>query len=301
MENTKKKSNYGFLFAILKILLGIVIVVVLILGGLYLYIRFALGLDIFGAIRSVKKLNNDFAIESVVDSPYETTDVDSAFAQFDNAGLQGFYTKDSEGNYTINDDISGLPMATCDIKLSDKQLAGFMQTFVVSSLKLDGEDIEDLQFEIKQAKFSNYRESGTGTIIDANIVLYTSISSLKDSMNVFPFTLITKYIPDDLYISADFSIQKTGTRTFSVEAISLKLNGLTADETATIMGILGKIADIGDSYELSAELGNTIMQALVCGKNGEAGLVTELSSVNIEDFNFEKDENEIYFVFKVKV
>lgn len=303
MEQTKKKSNYGFLFAILKVILGIVILVALVLGGIYLYVRIALGIDIFGAIRSVKKLGQDFQIETIVDSPFTDADSEGVEAQFDNAGLVGFYTKDADGNYTVKADISSLPNATCDIKLTDKQLAAFMQTAVISSLQLEGEDVSDLSFEIKQVKFSNYKSSTTGPSIDVNIVLCTSITSLKKTLDVFPLSIVTKYLPDDLYISASFTAKKTGNKTFAVEGLGLKLNGLSESETATILDILGRASNLGDSYSISAEVGNTVMQALVCGKNGEAGFTTELAPLNIDDYNFEKDSesNTIYFVFKVRV
>lgn len=302
MEQTKKKSNYGFLFAILKVILGIVILVVLVLGGIYLYVRIALGIDIFGAIRSVKKLGNDFAIESVVDTPFTGTDAEGVEAQFNNAGLTGLYYKDADGNYAVKDDISGVS-ATCDIRLTDKQLAAFIQSSIISSLKLEGQDVENLSFEIKQVKFSNFKSSATGPSIDTNIVLYTSITSIKKTLNVFPLSIVTKYLPDDLYISASFTAKKTGTNAFAVEGLGLKLNGLSEGETSTILDILGKAANLGDSYSLSADIGKVVMQALICGEDGTAGFTTELAPFNIDDYNFEKDteSNTIYFVFKVKV
>ncbi len=297
MEETKKKSNYGFLFAILKVLGIIVLVVALVLGGLYFYIRVILGVDIFGAINLVKKLGNDFEVSTIVDDPYSTTDIDNAFLQFDNAGLAGFYTKNGE-DYTINEDISTLPQASQDIAFSSKQLAGFLHTFIESSLNVDGGDIGDIQLDVKQIKISNYQELANGPKVDMNIVLHTSIKELKATINIFPLSLLTKYLPEDIYIGVNFSITKTGELTYTIDPISMKVNGLSEKDTAALLNIVIKVIGGGDVYLLTNDIGKIVMQALVSGENGEPGITQELSVVGIADYTFENRQDGIYFVMK---
>lgn len=297
MEEVKKKNKYGFLFAILKVLAIALAVVAVVLIGLYIYIRATLGIDIFSAIRTVKKLGQDYNVSTVVDKPYDDSDIASAFLQFDNAGMSGFYTIQN-GEYIINDDISDVENATQDIALTDKQLAAFLQTSLTSSLKISDGDI-DLSFDIKQVKFSNFQVLETGSSVDMNVVMYTSAKLIKDELSVFPLTLLKKYIPDDIYVSATFRVQKNGSQSYIIEAISLKLNGLSASETVSLVGMFSKLGDFGDAYTLSAELGKIVMQGLVKGENGESGFVKELAPLGISDFDFELINNNICFVFKI--
>lgn len=298
MEETKKSNKFGFLFAVLKILGIIVAAIAVVLIGLYLYLRIFLDIDIFAIIRTVKNLNK-YEITDIVTEPFDDADLDSTFSQFDLGGLSGIYTKSADGEYTINDDIEGLPEATSNIRLDGKQLAAFMDTVIASGLKLDGED-EEMAFSIKQVKLSDMKSLAGGPSVKMDMVIHTSIKALKSQLNVFPLTMIAKYIPEDLYISASFVVEQKGDLTYAITPDKVRLNNLSANDTSKLLSVLGTLNESQpmDMYSLSEDVGKTVMQALVCGPNGEAGFAKELAPVGINGFTFEQELGKIYFVFK---
>ena len=298
MEETQKRSKYGFLFAVLKVVGIIVAIVAVILIGIYAYIRLALGIDIFGTISTLKKLGSDFEMSAIVDYEYTQTDVEQAFNQFDLAGISNIYTE-TNGEYAINPDYNGGGVVSSDIAFTDKQLAGFLQTFIKSSVLLEDSDNLALTLNVKQVKFSNYELLANGPKVDVNVVLYTSIKTIKSVMNIFPLSLFVNYIPDDLYVSANFSIQKTGVKTYSISPDHIKLNGLNETETFGLISLITNLMDGGDAYTLCQDIGDIMFQSLICGDGADqAGLTSELSVVGIVDYNFEVIDEKICFVLK---
>ena len=75
MEKAKERSKYGFLFAILKILGIIVGIVLLVLVGLYFYIRVILGIDIFGIFDTFIFTSKCLGKDRFVDRDDERTDI----------------------------------------------------------------------------------------------------------------------------------------------------------------------------------------------------------------------------------
>ncbi len=294
MEETKKSNNLGFLFAILKVLGAIIGIVAVVLIGIYVYVRVVLGIDIFGIIRIVKNISN-FDESTMITAPVTETDREQAFAQFDLAGLSGFYTVE-DGEYTIKDDISSLPTASQDIALSDVQTCALVQSIINSSLKLDQDLTLDLS--IKQIKFSNYVSMANGGKIDVNMVFHTSLKELKTMVNTFPINLFIKYIPDDAYVSANFSVEQTDTLSYSITPKDICVNNLTPDQTAIVLSVIGSALDGVTSQSLCRDIGNLAFQALI-GNDEGTGLARELDIVGINSFAFEQDGDNIKFVLKI--
>ncbi len=294
MEETKKSSNLGFLFAILKVLGAIVGIVAVVLIGIYVYVRVVLGIDIFGIIKIVKNISN-FDESTVITAPVTDTDKEQAFAQFDLAGLGDFYTV-TDGQYTIRDDISSLPTASQDIALTDVQTCALVQSLIDSSLSLD--QSLNLPITIKQIKFSNYVSMANGGKIDVNMVFHTSLKELKTVINTFPINLFIKYIPDDAYVSVNFSVEQTDALSYSITPKDISINNLTADQTAIVISVIGSALDGTNPQGLCKDIGNLVFQALV-GNDEGTGLARELDVVGINSFAFEQDGNNIKFCLKI--
>lgn len=295
MEGTKKTNNLGFLFAVLKILGAIIGIVAIVLIGIYFYVRVVLGIDIFGIIRIAKSLGSDFDESTILTTPVTDADIEQTFEQFDLAGLSGFYTE-SNGNYTINDDISGLPTASQDISLTGSQTCALVQGIINSSLQLD-QNIS-LDVEIKQIKFSNYVAMANGGKVDVNMVFYTSLKELKAVINVFPVNLFIKYIPDDAYVNVNFSVEQTDDLSYTITPKDIALNSLTTTQTAMVVSVVGSVLDGMTANSLCKDIGNLVFQALV-GSDEGTGLARELRVVGINAFAFEQVGNDIKFVLKI--
>ena len=295
MEKAKERSKYGFLFAILKILGIIVGIVLLVLVGLYFYIRVILGIDIFGIIGILKNLGSDYDPSKLLTNPVTQEITDQTFDKFDNVGLSGIYTYEG-GKYKINDDISSLPTATADISFNDTELCALLQTVLDSSVELaEGETIE---LEIKQVTFSDYKSMANGAKIKVNVVFYTSLEKLKASLNVFPLTLITKYIPEKAYISTNFYVEQTGDLTYTITPDSMSINNLSKSQTSTVLSVIGSVLGEFDMFTICEEIGNTMFNALV-GDDKTSGLVKELNVVGITAYSIDKVDSKIYFTMKI--
>ncbi len=295
MEEVKKKGNYGFLFAVLKILAIVVGIVVVVLIALYFYVRVILGIDVFGILGIVKKLGADFDESKLLTHAIVQEDIDTAFDQFDLAGLSGIY-RFEDNEYIINDDISSLPTATCDIAFKDKQLCGFLESIINSSLKLE-EGVE-LNLNIKQLKFSNFRGLAEGAKVDVNIVFHTSIKEIKSVLNVFPLSIFAKHIPEDLYISTNFTVETSGNYGYIITPINMKVNNLSYKQTASAFNAIGKLLGKVTVYTFCEDIGNIVMDTLV-GNDINSGFVKELDIVGIQGYAFELDGTDIKFVLKV--
>ena len=295
MEKVKEKSKYGFLLAILKILGIIVGVVALILIALYFYIRVILGIDIFGIIGILKNLGADYDPSKILTNTVTQEITDETFDKFDAAGLSGIYTN-TNGEYKINDDISTLPTATANISFTDAELCALMQTLLDSSIELA--EGEKLELEIKQVTFSDYKSMANGAKIKVNVVFYTSLSTVKTSLNVFPLTLITKYIPENAYISANFYVEQTGALTYTVTPDSMTINNLSKTQTSTVLSVIGSVIGEFDMFTLCEEIGNIMFNSLI-GDSKTSGFVKELDVVGITAYSIDKVDSTIYFTMKI--
>lgn len=295
MEEAKKQNNLGFLFAMLKIIGIIVAVVAVVVLGIYFYVRVILGIDIFGIINIVKKMGKDFDETTMITTPITEDSTTLAFEQFDLAGLSGFYTVEN-GEYKINDDISGLTAATQEIQLTDVQVASLVQSLLNSSAQI-GEDLE-LDITLKQITFSNLTTMANGNKVDVNVVFHTSLKELKSAINVFPVSLFIKYIPNDAYVSVNFSIEQTDATTYKITPKNIKLNSLTADQTSQVISVIGSVVGNTSSRALCEDIGDLVFQALIGNDNGP-GLVRELDVVGITGFAFETVGTDIKFILKI--
>lgn len=295
MEEVKKENKFGFLLAVLKVLGIMLAVIVLALGGLYFYVRVILGIDIFGIIRIAKNLGADFDETTIITAPVTETDIEQTFMQFDNAGLNGFYTV-SDGKYTIAEDISSLTPATQDIAFTEVQTCVLLQNVLKATFEFN-QDIK-LDFDVKQIKFSNYVSMANGGKVDVNMIFHTSLKELKSLINTFPVNLFLKFIPDEAYVSLNFSIEQTDDFAYVITPINMSLNSLTTDQTAMIVNVIGSIFDGVNAQSLCKDVGNIAFQILLGSEEG-AGLAKEMSVLGINSFAFQQVGNDIKLVFKI--
>ena len=121
---------------------------------------------------------------------------------------------------------------------------------------------------------------------------------IKQEMDMFPFSLIRKNVPNELYISATSTITK-GANAFeySTEGKNIIVNNLSSSETDHLIRALDIIMDIKSSKELSKSFCNLFINAII-GTEDDSGIGYALRDRGATDFAFETDGTNNYFVIK---
>jgi hypothetical protein len=157
---------------------------------------------------------------------------------------------------------------------------------------------ETLALEVKQVSFSDYKSMANGAKVKVKVIFYTSLAKVKSSLNVFPLTLISKYIPENAYISSTFYVEQTGDLNYTITPQSMAVNNLSETQTSQVLSVIGSVLGEFDMFSLCEEIGNTMFNALI-GDSKNSGLVKELNVVGINSYSFDLVQNKIYFTMKI--
>ena len=296
----RKQSKPKWLKALIKIgcvLLSIIFMVSA--GCIYVYAKYKV--NVVKAISQVKELKEDVKINKLVTNPFTEDDIAQAKLISDD-NLRGFITHNEEQGYVISPDLIEGNMQG-DLRFTDKQVAAIIDTIIKSDYEIEGETqseseteliLDDYIFEVLQVSFSNLTDKRT----DFNVVMRMNLTWLKEGMNMFPFSLITKVIPDDLYFSSTITVRK-GDEPFEYTTVgkSIRINNFSEKETEHFLKALGLLFDTVSAKTLSNNIGEIFMNSLV-GTEDETGIAYALKSFGATDFNFETDGTNIYFVIE---
>ncbi len=273
--------------------LVLLIAVCLITGNIYL--KNTYGINAIDIYKQVKQLNVPVEEEKLCDNRFTKEDMSNCKDVINNAANTTIVIE-KDGNISfdftnINQNIKEM------IKLSDKECAAIADSVLKEQYagKLKLGDVE-LPSEILQIKFSNI-ENGNSNI---NLIAKVDFKEIKKEFNKFPLNLVTKYIPESLYISSTTFLEKSTTAfDYSLTSVDFMVNNLNNEDSSNLFTTINKIVNIGTVDDFNLLIGNTICDALIGNENNQ-GLAYNLKDYGAKDFKFVKENDNAYFVIERK-
>lgn len=124
----------------------------------------------------------------------------------------------------------------------------------------------------------------------------SSLTPLKEDIGGFPFSLFKKYVPDELYVSSTVRVNKTGDKMgYNVTHVGLKLNNLSAEDTADLFHTLDAVLKIGSAENLNMQIGTTAVNALI-GNADHSGFAYSMQALGKTAFGFANIDEQACFV-----
>lgn len=279
---------FKFIKNLIKTVLILAMVIVLIAVGGYVFVRYKYQIDIYGVIEGVSVLNE--TVDESVLCPVAFTSEDMQDAKsVVNSSVPDMITYTEDNGYYIS--FNELAPMSNYVVLSDKQLGAVAQQVVTQQ---GGET----QIEIKQIDISNIKHGNA----DFNIVIKLKTSYLFDGDTEgvgFPFSLILKNLPEDIWVSSTVRVEKQNGFEYSLLHRSITFNNLNDSQTAELLNLLGGFGsendDINFAEEFNLSIAEQVFDALV-GSEGSKGFAYSLQGVGATNFGFTENEGVQYFV-----
>lgn len=276
--------------AIKGLIITLIVIVALagvtVIGG-YIYVRSTYGIDLFRTAGQLKTLSQ-IPDESVLcPNAFSASDMADVKSNMDEkaSGLISYEEGKGFEGYTLNFSVvSSLTPFTESIVLSSKQAGALTQTVFYEQtggkVKI-GE--KGLSVTIVQTDFTNISENGSA---DLNVVAKIELTPFKEDMNGFPFSLFKKHVPDVLYVSSTVRVDKTDeAMAYNITHKELKLNNLSAEDTADLFHTLDAVLKIGSSENLNMQIGTTAVNALI-GDAEHVGFAYSMKALGKTAFEF---------------
>lgn len=264
----------------------VAIVGVAVIGG-YIYVRTTHGIDLFRTAGQLKTLSKDVDESALCPNAYGEQD----FAEMKSAvndkidGLIVYEKGKGYNGYSVNfASLAGKSM-TDPIFLTEKHVGAIAQTVFYEQtggkIKI-GE--KEVSVTVMQVDFSEIAANGSA---DFNVVAKIDLTPFKADMEGFPYKLLKKHIPDNLYVSSTVRVDKTEEDGFAytVTHKSLTLNNLSADDTADLFDTLNAVLKIGTAENLNMQIGTTAVNALI-GKAENPGFAYSMKAIGAKSFDF---------------
>ncbi len=264
----------------------VAIVGVTVIGG-YIYVRTTHGIDLFRTAEQLKTLSKDVDESALCPNAYGEQD----FAEMKSAvndKIDGFivYEKGKGYNgYSVNfASLAGKSM-TDPIFLLEKHVGAIAQTVFYEQtggkIKLGDKEVS---VTVMQVDFSEIAANGSA---DFGVVAKLDLTPFKADMDGFPYKLLKKHIPDNLYVSSTVRVDKTEEDGFAytVTHKSLTLNNLSADDTADLFDTLNAVLKIGTAENLNMQIGTTAVNALI-GTKDNLGFAYSMKAIGAKSFGF---------------
>ena len=271
---------------IITLIVIIALAGVTIIGG-YIYVRSTYGIDLFRTAGQLKTLSQTPDESALCPNAFSASDMADVKSNMDEkaSGLISYEEGKGYEGYTV--DFSALTSMTPfvgNIGLSSKQAGALAQTIFYGQtggkVKI-GE--KELPVKLVQTDFLNIAENGSA---DFNVVAKVSLTPFKEDMNGFPFSLFKKYVPDELYVSSTVRVNKTDNKMgYNVTHVGLKLNNLSAEDTADLFNTLNAVLKIGSAENLNMKIGSTAVNALI-GNAENIGFAYSMQALGKTTFEF---------------
>lgn len=291
MEKAKKPWWVKLISAIL----GIVIFVALVLVGIWAFVKIKYDINLISTISQVKTLNTEVNASEKYPNMFSISDMESAKTTV-NAKSEDLITGNETDGYTINSG-SSLNALSGDLKLTDKEIGAIINNLMneegnSASIQIGS---QSLKIELIQILFENVAEKSA----DVNIVIKLDTKPIKDSMSSFPLNMISKYIPDTLYVSSTVTVNKEeGEFKYNVTSKDITINNLSSEETRDLVKVLNIVLKCGSAEELCLSMGEPFINALI-GNETNNGFAYSLNGLGAKDYDFAKEGETIYFVIKI--
>lgn len=264
----------------------VAIVGVTVIGG-YVYVRTTHGIDLFRTAEQLKTLSKDVDESALCPNAYGEQD----FAEMKSAvndKIDGFivYEKGKGYNgYSVNfASLAGKSM-TDPIFLLEKHVGAIAQTVFYEQtggkIKLGDKEVS---VTVMQVDFSEIAANGSA---DFGVVAKLDLTPFKADMDGFPYKLLKKHIPDNLYVSSTVRVDKTEEDGFAytVTHKSLTLNNLSADDTADLFDTLNAVLKMGTAENLNMQVGSMAVNALI-GTKDNPGFAYSMKAIGAKSFGF---------------
>ncbi len=283
---SSKKPWYVTLF---NCILTLICLVVLIVGGIFLFFKIKYNVNVFTTITQVKVLNEKVNVDEKFKNQFSDTDMDEVMTIV-NGQVAGLIVKTTTG-YEIK--TSGLTSTmNASFSLNGKQVGAIGNVLLTQNnqktVNLGG---KDLNYDLIQVDFLNIET----TKADVNIVIKVNIDSIKDSMKGFFMNIIKKYMPSDLYISSTVTIEKGSTPfAYTVTSKSLTLNNLNEEQTVSVISTINKFMSFTTVEEINKLIGGSFADAMI-GTETNKGFAYSLKDLGATDYNFVLNSEIGYF------
>lgn len=283
---SSKKPWYVTLF---NCILTLICLVVLIVGGIFLFFKIKYNVNVFTTITQVKVLNEKVNVDEKFKNQFSDTDMDEVMTIV-NGQVAGLIVKTTTG-YEIK--TSGLTSTmNASFSLNGKQVGAIGNVLLTQNnqktVNLGG---KDLNYDLIQVDFLNIET----TKADVNIVIKVNIDSIKDNMKGFFMNIVKKYMPSDLYISSTVTIEKGSTPfAYTVTSKSLTLNNLNEEQTVSVISTINKFMSFTTVEEINKLIGGSFADAMI-GTETNKGFAYSLKDLGATDYNFVLNSEIGYF------
>ena len=274
-------------------LVSLLLLVVLVVVGGYVFVRVKYKVDLFNTISQLKTLNESVDENVIAPDAFSELNMSGVKEQTD-LSIVGLVTVDDESNYSVNLN-SSLGEMQDIIKLNYLQVGALadniLQSQMGGKIKFNNKDIE---IKLMQVKFDNVQNGGARF----NTVFRLNITPFKDEMKGFPFDFLKKYVPDTLYISSTVDVSKTTTPfEYVITHVSLTINNLDNVKTQDLFHTLDTFLKFGSQETFNETIGNKVMGVLI-GNESETGLAYSLKPLGATDYKFVIIDDIEYFTIQ---
>lgn len=297
----KKKLKTIFI-----ILLVIVLIIVIIPLGGFLILKFGFDIDLIAINKQIKLLSKEVDESSLI-SLYGDEEKNTLLEKLKNAGFGDALNGSIDNLFLIAENNSNNISLTKDMILNEKELAYLLDKYVDYVLSTAAEndeqksDIAELNASVLGIEIDNIRQGDSvvfnQTVADITVVAKINIQKLKETVNVFPISIYSKKLPDELYIKSQFSIKTTADGDkYEYENSNFAFNSMSVDETKDFMKTMQFI--LGNYDEMSNSLATVFCEIIVSDGKG-TGLVDIFNVFGLGAYNFTNEENEYCIIYKM--
>ena len=297
----KKKLKTIFI-----ILLVIVLIIVIIPLGGFLILKFGFDIDLIAINKQIKLLSKEVDESSLI-SLYGDEEKNTLLEKLKNAGFGDALNGSIDNLFLIAENNSNNISLTKDMILNEKELAYLLDKYVDYVLSTAAEndeqksDIAELNASVLGIEIDNIRQGDSvvfnQTVADITVVAKINIQKLKETVNVFPISIYSKKLPDELYIKSQFSIKTTADGDkYEYENSNFAFNSMSVDETKDFMKTMQFI--LGNYDEMSNSLATMFCEIIVSDGKG-TGLVDIFNVFGLGAYNFTNEENEYCIIYKM--
>lgn len=286
---------------IFKIVLSLAIVVALLVGGVFLFVKIKYDINPFALISEVNILSKQVNEDEMYKNKFSKEDMASA-KQVADEHMLGLITYDeTNATYKIGDGVSA-PLALKNMNLTDKQCGAILNTLLNQGSTTAQVTIGDktINVNLVQVSFVKLDEETKTTTI--NIVVRIDLSTIKADWKSFPMSYVAKKVPDTMYFSSTVDVKKLdGEFTYQVTSKDFAISNLNSEQTKDFVKSLNAVTKIGTSEELNVKIGQAFIDGLIGYDDTHKGFAYSLKTLDVKDYNFELKDGKIYFVLIPKI
>lgn len=269
----KKKASFGTILK--RIFLGIIIGVVALAVIGYSVLYFAFDVELFSTASNIVKVNKTVDANSKYKNQFSSSDYESLSAKLTAESL-------SDPAFLI----------------SDKEIASYIDKEIEEGLNISVGSInlvKDCLLEIIQVDFFTSESASVGYLTDINIVIKLDLTKVKETkLSKFPMNLVSKYIPNTIYVSATSEILSDGD-SYKLSKKDLQVNNLNSKQTSKLIGAINSFCKTGTADELCIKLCEPFVKYLIADLDNET-LFDAFEKFGAKSYGFYTEDKTDYLI-----